>query len=717
MRSALSLLVVLAMATACNKIVDEDGDGFDVEFDCDDSDIQVHPGAAEVCDGVDNDCDGEVDEDASGGAAFFLDSDGDGFGTMAEVVIACEAPEGYVIAAGDCDDSSAAIKPGAQEVCDGIDNDCDGVADDDATDASNWYADWDGDGWGSDITHVMACEQPEAYLDTSGDCNDFDAEANPDAVEVCDWVDNDCDGVVDGPDTEGAVEWYADNDGDGFGVAETTVMACFKPDGYTDNTDDCDDGNWQVSPDAEEICGNGIDDNCDESPAPCGVRGTYAADEADSILSGANTSDYTGVSIAFADLNGDGTDDLLIGADGHDDPNSSGGAVYVNYGPLSGDYDLGRDYDAKIYGASLDYLGEVVANLGDLNGDGYDDVGALSDYYSNESWYVAYGTSSLITGDIEVSYLGGAYITTSSYDQEDSYDIAGVGDVNGDGYDDFAVGDRWWDEAAYDAGAVFLYYGSATAMSGSYDYASQARWLGESSDDYGYTMAGGDLDADGYSDLLATSLDGNYVSLVYGSSTDFSGAYSVSSDAEALFLLNGSSNFDYAAVDAGDVDGDGYEDVLIGHSDQGNGEVWLVLGGSTRFGGDVSLAADADVLITGNASYDDLGGDATLGDLDGDGKADLLLGADEEDTAATSAGAVYVFYAPTAGEWEAADADAFITGVNSYDYFGRQIEVGDADGDGIMDMAVGVSNYDPEYGGGSTYSSGGGTFVFFGGGM
>ncbi|MBM4391461.1 MAG: putative metal-binding motif-containing protein [Deltaproteobacteria bacterium] len=259
--------------------LDSDGDGFgDASFDtedcsaptgyvadatdCDDRDREVYPGAAETCDGVDEDCDGSADEKAIDATIWYADADGDLFGNAAKSVSDCSAPSGYVSDDSDCDDADGSSYPGGLEVCDGADNDCNGSADDDAVDASAWYADDDRDTWGDDGDVTYACSQPVDKVDAAGDCNDLDPDINPGAPEHCDEVDEDCDGEID-EDAVDAETLYADADGDGHGDAASPVLACGTSDGVVDNDDDCDDEDANNFPGNAESA-DGLDNDCDD---------------------------------------------------------------------------------------------------------------------------------------------------------------------------------------------------------------------------------------------------------------------------------------------------------------------------------------------------------------------------------------------------------------------------------------------------------------------
>ncbi len=243
------------VGTTAEDNLDDDGDGFPASDDCNDGDAAVNPGATEICDGIDNNCSGEVDEGVTD--TFFTDSDGDGFGESGSGEEACAAPVGMVPNDDDCDDANPDVHPGADEVCNGIDDNCDGAVDDGL--GGTWYADSDSDAYGDPENVVEGCDPGDGYVEVAGDCDDSDAEVNPDALEVCNERDDNCDGVVD----EGVTTaYFADGDADGYGRLDSTTEACSEPPGYASEGGDCDDTDPAVHPAATETC-NRIDDNCD----------------------------------------------------------------------------------------------------------------------------------------------------------------------------------------------------------------------------------------------------------------------------------------------------------------------------------------------------------------------------------------------------------------------------------------------------------------------
>jgi len=290
--------------------VDADGDGFTSAEDCNDADPATSPGATEVCDGIDNNCDGSIDEGVT--SELYADVDEDGYGDESNTIETCGATAGYVAVAGDCDDAEASVNPGAAELCDGTDNDCDSEIDED--DTATWYADVDGDGYGDPDEPTEDCAQPTGYVDDATDCDDADAGVSPESKETCDEIDNDCDGQIDEDVT---TSYYLDADNDGYGLLDDVVQACEQPDGYAEEAGDCDDADNDFHPGADESdCADESDYNCDGSVGYAdndadGYPACEECDDSDAAVSPAASEICDGVD---NDCDGD-TDDADSGVD------------------------------------------------------------------------------------------------------------------------------------------------------------------------------------------------------------------------------------------------------------------------------------------------------------------------------------------------------------------------------------------------------------------
>ncbi|MEO6169260.1 MAG: putative metal-binding motif-containing protein, partial [Chitinophagales bacterium] len=236
----------------------------------------IHPGAAEVCNGLDENCNGAIDENVLN--IFYEDTDGDLFGNPMLTIVACTAPPGFVSDNSDCDDSAPAFHPGAPEICNEVDDNCNSSIDEGVQ--LTFYADEDGDNYGVENTTTVGCFNPPGYVSSNGDCNDdpvTGSTIHPEANEVCNGLDDNCNTAID----EGVqLVYYADEDQDSYGNPFMSALACSVPAGYVENPDDCDDSpvtGAAVNPQGIEIC-NAVDDNCN-SIIDDNLQSTFYADE------------------------------------------------------------------------------------------------------------------------------------------------------------------------------------------------------------------------------------------------------------------------------------------------------------------------------------------------------------------------------------------------------------------------------------------------------
>lgn len=627
-------------------------------------------GEAEFCDGVDNDGDGSVDEYC--GCVEACDGyDNDGDGSIDETF-----PEGCP----------------TEELCDGVDNDGDGDIDEaDAVDATEWFADDDSDGHGNPGISQTACDQPTGYVADDIDCDDDDPTVYTGAEEICDNQDNDCDGSTD---EVVLTTRYADDDGDGYGDPSTASSDCDTPDEYIEAAGDCDDTDEEINPDAIDWCDDGIDSDCsgDEvgcyepgSPDDATFIGEAASDDAgvaaarvgdvnddgiDDVVIGARNNDFSGTDAGAAYL--------FYGP--------------VTY---SGEVSLSNADLKLYGGAAGDKAGRTVIGGEDLDGDGVDDVtiGAPNEDTAGSSAgaaYVFFGSTLSAITDPAASVTEADVIYTGRNAFDYLASRTSYSELTGDSTVDLLLSNTGDSVGGATAGGIYIYAGPLTASETAISIASgtwAARITGETAgDQIGlYVGTGGDLDGDGSGDVIVG------VPRQDGAGTDAGATYLVAGPltgtvglGSANAKITGSANGDKlgsAVTFAGDQNLDGYDDFFTtapfeDTADSDAGAVYLVYGAATLSSLDgLAIGSVAAATIEGKERSGQIGSSAEAdGDHDGDGVNDLITGANNDGPDAE--GATYLFYGPISGSLSWSDADWSKLGDAAYDHAGSFVSYG-----------------------------------------
>jgi hypothetical protein len=553
---------------------------------------------------------------------WYADADADGHGSATETADACDAPEGFVAVSGDCDDTDAGVFPGATEACDGADQDCDGAADD----GLSAYADADGDGYG-DIAATVPCAEG---VDDTADCDDGAEAVHPGADELCNGRDDDCDGASD-EETIDTPSWFVDLDADGWGAGTAIAVQCEPITGHSSLSGDCADGDPAISPGAEEICDNGVDEDCDGGG--CRIEGDWdPGSHAEFTILGDTESEWV---LEVGPLWVGSQRGLFVATYNH---------LYLFRSVPSGEYYVSEaDADVPLgahAGASR------WSSLGDVDGDGDSDLGVVG----GDSFFV-------VSADVAAGTVDDVATLALSDSSNLSPYWRHANDADGDGFPEIALGDS--------AGRAWVV---PLTASGQVTDRAMTTVAGDGGRGFGYSVDLGDLDGDGVADLVVGEPDfanpyGMGAAYVYLG--PLSGALAAA-DADAAPVDSTGLYFGQGVQIEADLDGDGVAELLVRKSAAEGNPQWALFDG-----------ADATARAYFGDSINGLTVDT--GDLDGDRQADLVVGT-------TGEGSIYYGPVPD-GVHDASDDDATVLG-DAYRLAPAMRFLGDLDRDGFDDLAV-----------------------------
>ncbi len=765
----------MTMACICPALTTSRAPTSAASIDCNGMSASVHPGAAETCNAIDDNCNGTTDEGVL--TTYFVDGDGDGFGNASMPHLACALAAGFAANDTDCNDSLASVHPGLAELCDAamVDENCNGSHNEGCTCVNGstvpcgsalpgcpsgtqtcaggmlgacsvspvliaCYTDADADGYApTGAAMTMACACPARTTSrvpasaSATDCNDLSASVRPGVAEVCNGIDDNCSATID----EGLPlqAWWADCDGDSYGSASATgTVTCRLPPAlptcpagsspqWSMNNDDCNDANPTVNPGSGSfVCGGRCGSNTDVTAcgasctacatpvngAPtctagaCGIRcnagyrvcGAVCGSDSDPVACGASCSVCT-TAVANASpsctagvcgFRCDTGYALRAGACVILAPRlvAPGSTAIVTSARPALKWALAAGTDAAHVQLCADRACSSVVATFNVAGITGQPPSALP---IGVSYWRAAGRVAGVNG---TRWSPVWQFTVGARTATVNTSWGTVPDVNGDGFADVIVGAT---SVNTQTGRVYVYPGSATGLATT-PATSLTGPDGPGGGFGGSVASAGDVNGDGFADVIVGApLVGTYtgrVHLFLGGATGLA-----TTPATSITGSDPGGNFGAMVASAGDVNGDGYADVVVGAqtADSRTGRAYVFLGSATGLS-----ATPATTMVGPYAGAGDFGrAVAGAGDVNGDGFADVIVGAFNANTV----GRAYVYLGSATGV--SATPDVTLTGGPSpTDGFGWAVAgAGDVNGDGYADVVVGA-----DFGGGSMAATG-----------